>query len=217
MEKQLKLYLRRYRQDLLPAALILAALMLANFIILPQFNDIGDLRTQIDVQEDTNEGLRSSDSTLSSISDSQLDDDYDLVLSALPLSKSIGSIFEALNSAALRSNVVIGSLNVQVGTVYEQNAKGVEKNNVDGVPYLNILVRATGQSAADFTNFAQVLYESVPVVEINSIEASESDARFDVNFYFKPMNPAGFQAQTLVAPLNAQQQSLLSTLREWSL
>lgn len=217
MEKQIKLYLKRYRQDILPAVLIIAALILGNFIIVSQFSDIGRLKTEIDVQKDTNEGLRSSDDALSVLSDEELSSDYDLVLSALPLNKSIGSVFEALTSAASESNVVVGSLNVQVGTVYDQDTKVLEKNNVEGVPYLNIIVRVTGQNASDFTNFAQILYESVPVVEINTIEASDSGAKYDMNFYFKPMNTTGFKAQTLVVPLNTAQQALLSTLREWSL
>ncbi len=215
MERQVKLYLKKYKQDILPIFLIFAGIILFFRIIIPQVGDLAGMISQIQTQVETNSGLTDSQRNLSSINDAQLDDDYILVLKALPSVKSIGSIFEALTIAAGKSNVSIGSLNLQVGSVYEQEETPAGKS-VGGVPFLNLLVRVNANSAAQSTRFAQVLYETVPILEINSISATSSDGKYDVNFFFKPISEKSFQAQTIVTPLLPVHLELLTTLRSWA-
>ena len=215
MEQKIKTYLKKYKQDLLPAVLFLAGLILLLRVIIPQFTGILDLREEIGTQVTTNNGLASSINTLNAINDAQLDNDYALVLSALPDKKSIGSIYDALNTTAIDSNVTIGSLNLQVGSVYNQE-EDPKQRSVEGVPFLNLLVRVNGNSSKDTTLFAQLLYQAVPIVEINTIAATNSDGRYDVDFFFKPINIKSFQAQTQIQPLSSVQQQLLTTLRSWS-
>lgn len=214
MELLIKKYLKKYKQDILPATLFLAGLIILLRVILPQFGGVVDVREEIQIQVKTNDGLRSSINTLDALNDAQLDSDYALVLSALPTSKSIGSIYNALNTTAINSNVSIGSLNLQVGSVYDQKEDPREKK-VDGVPFLNLLVRVNGNSTTDTTEFAQRLYESVPLVEINSIAATNLDGRYDVDFFFKPINTELFKAQTQIQPLSPAQNQMLTTLRSW--
>jgi len=216
MEKRLRYILKKNKKDLAPLAFTVGAFVLLAKVVLPQISEISDLRSNIETQTARNQGLLQSESTLAAINDAELNADYEIVLNSLPRNKSIGAIFEALTSAANKSNVSIGSLNLQVGSVYDQDINSVEKNVIQGVQFINLLVRATGSSSSDLTYFAEVLYKTLPVVEINSIGVSEKEGRYDVNFYFKPINEKGFQAQTLVAPLSPQQQELLNTLKEWS-
>jgi len=215
MEKYVRIYLKKYRRELLPLVLVVAGFLLLTWFILPQITEIPDLQSNIKSQMATNEGLLKSESTLNSISDTALDNDYEIALMSLPPNKSIGAIFQALTDAAGKSSVLIGSLNLQVGSVYDTKSAS-ERSVVEGVPFLNLLVRVNGSSTSDLTRFAEVLYETIPIVEINSIGVSETEGRYDINFYFKPINEKGFQAQTLVVPLSAQQQELLNNLDEWS-
>lgn len=214
IESLIKKYLKKYKQDLMPAALVIAGIILLLQIIIPQFGGILEVREEIETQAKTNDGLRSSINALNAVNDAQLDSDYTLVLSALPPSKSIGAIYNALSLTALSSNVAIGSLNLQVGSIYELE-EDPRQRKVDGVPFLNLLVRVNGNSSADATRFAQLLYQALPLVEINSIAATSSDGRYDVDFFFKPINTKSFQAQTQIQPLNTAQQQLLTTLRSW--
>lgn len=210
-----KKYLKKYKQDLLPAALLLAGIILVFYVVIPQFTGIFEFREEVQTQADTNDSLRASINTLNAANDAQLDDDYTLVLRALPASKSIGSIYDALNTTAIDSNVTIGSLNLQVGSVYSLEEDPRERK-VEGVPFLNLLVRVNGASSSDTTRFAQMLYEALPLNEINSIAATSQDGRYDVDFFFKPINTKSFQAQTQILALTPAQQELLVTLRSWS-
>lgn len=214
MEAILRKYLKKYKQDLLPIALTVASIILVVRVLIPQFNGILEFRDDLQAQVATNDGLRESINTLNSISNIQLEEDYNLVLSTLPVSKSIGSIYSALSSAASESNVTIGSLNLQVGSIY--STEEVPERKVEGVPFLNLLVRVNGQSASDAQKFAQTLYEKLPINEINSISATDTDGSYDVDFFFKPLNTNSFQAQTRLQPLTPSHQELLTTLRSWS-
>lgn len=215
MEKLLKQYLKKYKQDLMPAALLIAGIILVFRVVVPQFGDIFEVREEIETQAQTNDNIRSSINTLNAVNDAQLDSDYALVLNALPLKKSIGLIYDALNTSAISSNVTIGSLNLQVGSVYQVEEDSRQKN-VEGVPFLNLLVRVNGNSSADAARFAQLMYQTLPLVEINSVSATSSDGRYDVDFFFKPLKTDAFQAQTQIQPLNSAQQQLLTTLRDWT-
>lgn len=215
MEKLLKQYLKKYKQDLMPAALLIAGIILVFRVVVPQFGGIFEVREEIETQAQTNDNIRSSINTLNAVNDAQLDSDYALVLNALPLKKSIGLIYDALNTSAISSNVTIGSLNLQVGSVYQVKEDSKQKN-VEGVPFLNLLVRVNGNSSADAARFAQLMYQTLPLVEINSVSATSSDGRYDVDFFFKPLKTDAFQAQTQIQPLNPAQQQLLTTLRDWT-
>lgn len=215
MEKQIKKYFKKYKKNITPIALIVGSFVLIWVVVIPQITDINDLNRQVDIQTETNQKLRDSRNTLDSISEGQLDEDYELVLRALPVNKRIGQIFEALNSAAFASNVSIGSLNLQVGSIYE------EDNNVSGprkagdIPVLSIIVRVNSSSATDATRFAQSLYDSIPIVEINAVSATDSEGRYDVDFFFKPINTDTFEAQANIQPLTPALQEVLTTLRSW--
>lgn len=216
MEQQLRNYLKRHKQDVMPATLLVAAIFLVWIIVLPQFNDVMSLRGKIETQTETNEGLESSQNVLEAIDDSQLDEDYELVLRALPTNKSISSIYSSLSTTALESNVTIGSLNLQVGSVYSQKQEELSKQRmVGGVPFLNMVVRVNGNSATDTTRFAQLLFETIPLVEIEEISVTDIEGRYDVDFFFKPINRSSFQAQTVIQPLSPAMQKLLTTLRSW--
>lgn len=215
MEKQVRAYLKKNKQYVLPTALFFAGVVLLFRIIIPQMGGVGDLRDEIESQIEANENLRESGNVLNSINEAQLDEDLNLVLRALPANKSIGSIYEALTMTAVGSNVTIGSLNLQVGSVYEAEGNEVSRKKIKGVPFLNMIVRVNGNSSSDATKFAAMLYEAVPLVEINSISATDSNGKYDVDFYFKPINTKSFNAQSVIQPLNATQQDLLITLRSW--
>lgn len=216
MEKLVRAYLKKNKQYVLPTALFFAGIILIFGIIIPQMEGVGELREEIESQIESNESLRKSGNVLSSINDAQLDEDLSLVLRALPARKSIGAIYEALTLTAVDSNVTIGSLNLQVGSVYEVEGSEASKKKVKGIPFLNMVVRVNGNSSSDAIKFAALLYKAVPLVEINSISATDSNGKYEVDFYFKPINTKSFNAQSVIQPLNPTQENLLITLRSWA-
>lgn len=200
----------------MPLALLLAGLIMLWIIILPQIGEVNELRDDLDLQRSKNDELEGSQRVLDSLNETALDADYQLVMRALPQNKSISLIYESLVNTSFDSNVTIGSLNLEVGNVYSSDeSEAPRERNVEGVPFLNMLVRVNGGSAKDAANFADVLYETIPVVEIEEILATDTDGRYDVDFYFKPIDPETFKAQTRIDPLGSDLEKLLVTLRSW--
>jgi hypothetical protein len=78
-----------------------------------------------------------------------------------------------------------------------------------------MLVTVNGPSA-NVKQFADLLYKSSPLVEIKNIDVSKDDARYDVNFYFKPVAllPDNVSSKSL-KPLSASERSQLQQLKSW--
>ena len=216
MEILIKKILKKYRRDLMPFILVLAGIIMLWIVIIPQVGEVNDLRGDMESQKSKNEELEGSLGVLDSLNETELDANYQLVMRALPQNKSISLIYESLVNTSFESNVTIGSLNLEVGNVYTNDgAEAPRERNVEGVPFLNMLVRVNGESSEDAANFADVLYEAIPVVEIEEILATDADGRYDVDFFFKPIDPKTFEAQTRIDPLGPDLEKMLTTLRSW--
>jgi hypothetical protein len=65
--------------------------------------------------------------------------------------------------------------------------------------------------------FALELYKSIPLVEIKSIDISKKDARYDVNFYFKPVTVRPTNADnTALTALTTAERKQLEDIKTWN-
>ena len=77
------------------------------------------------------------------------------------------------------------------------------------------MINSSGDNA-NLRKFAQELYKSIPLVDIKAIDLSKSDARLDVNFYYKPITVRPTNADTTaVKNLSKVEETQLATLRSW--
>lgn len=152
------------------------------------------------------------------ISENQIESNYQLVTTALPIQKDIILIFGELNTAASRANVELGGFSLQVGNVYVEDNKAIDtKKNINGVPYLNILVGVSGDSRG-LRAFADELYKSLPLVEIESIDISQRNARYEVNFFYKPISlRTDSDNIEMATPLSSVENQQLEILNSWNI
>jgi hypothetical protein len=186
-------------------------------IILPQWSDIQDTLQLINSKAEAVQAKEQTIQLLNSLSLENVDADYNLVTTALPIQKDIVLIFSELNSAAAASNVQLGGFTVKVGGVYASDTTTLSANkSLNGIPFLNTLVNVSG-SNEDVRKFAIELYKSIPLVEIKNIDISKKDARYDVNFYFKPITVRPNNADnTALKALTVAERQQLETLKTWN-
>lgn len=216
--KELKEIYRKRKQQLLPLTFGFAAFFVIFRIIIPQWTDISDVTLLMTQKQSAVDAKEETVRLLNSIPTEKVESDYTLITTALPIQKDIILIFGELSDAASRADVRLGGFSVKVGGIYsaDKSEQQVVQKTVEGIPYLNILVNVSGQTDG-LKRFADELYQSLPLVEITTINIGKSDARYDVNFYFKPitLRPANADTTALKAMTPAENEQL-DELKTWN-
>jgi hypothetical protein len=206
----------KHKSQLLPIIFGFSAFFVIFRIILPQWSDIQDAQQLMTSKGASVEAKQSTITLLNSIPQDIIDSNYDLVTKALPTQKDIILIYSELTDAATNAGVTLGGFSLRVGSVYSAGKKTAAKqSSVSGIPLLNMLVTVSGTNE-NVKQFADILYKSSPLIEIKSVDISKSDARYDVNFYFKPVGllPDNIASAPLKA-LNASENSQMKQLKAW--
>lgn len=214
--EELKLIYKKRKHQLLPLFFFLGSFFVIFRIILPQLTDISDAQSLIDQKKSAIEAKSESLRVLNSMSDSDVDANYDLVSTALPLQKDVVLIFTELSDASSKAGVSLGGFNVKVGGIYEAKGKSDKaQSNVSGLPFLNIIINVTGPSQ-NLKDFSEILNQSLPLVGINSVNIGKNDARFDVNFYYKPVVTKPLKSDTTaLSELTSIEKKELEKLQAW--
>lgn len=214
--RELEEIYRKRKHQLLPIIFGFAAFFVIVRIIMPQWEDISTVRLLLTDKETAVQAKEETIRVLNSIATEKVEADYLTATTALPIQKDVILIFTELNDAAARSGVSLGGFNVKVGDIYSTEKKEEPRGKaIEGVPYINILVNVNGENE-NVRKFADELYKSIPLVEITSIDVAKNDARYDVNFFYKPiaLRPQNEQTTALKA-LNPQEEQQLRELDEW--
>lgn len=214
--RELEAIYRKRKNQLLPLIFGFAAFFVIFRVVIPQWTDIQDVGNLLTDKNVTVEAKEETLRFLNSIPTEQVENNYTLVTTALPIQKDVILIFNELNDAAARASVKLGGFSVRVGGIYaaDKDSKNAEKN-IAGVPFLNILVSVTGQGN-DLKLFADELYKSLPIVEILSVDITKSSAQYDVNFFFKPVALRPQNADSVaLKPLTPIETKQLETITNW--
>lgn len=215
MEELKQIYKKR-KQQLLPLFFGFAAFFVFVRIVLPQWTDVTDVRILLSDKENAVKAKEETIRLLNSLPTEKIESDYALATTALPLQKDIILIFTELNDASSRAGVTLGGFNVKVGDIYSSEKKETAgSKTISGIPYIDILVNVSGQNE-NLRRFAEELYKSIPLVEIKTIDVAKNDARFGVNFFYKPvaLRPTSTQI-TALKSLSAPEEAQLKELSEW--
>lgn len=215
--KELNLIYKKRKKQLLPIVFGFAAVFVIFRILIPQWSDIQDAQQLLTTKDDTVKAKEATVTLLNSMSQESVDNDYSLVTTALPSQKDVVLIFSELSDVSSKAGVKLGGFTIKVGGVYStskvQQLTG--EKAINGIPYINILVTVSGKNDG-LRKFAEIMYKSMPVVEIRSVDMSKNDARYSINFFYKPVAlkapNADSVALTSLTPLESSQ---LKELKSW--
>lgn len=215
--KELERIYRKRRNQLLPLVFGFAAFFVFMKVLLPQWTDIQDIQQLVTTKNEHVKIKEDNLLLLKSIPDEKIDVNYVLATTALPVQKDVILIFSELDLASKLAGVKLGGFSLKVGGVYSSDGQtqNLDKT-IDGIPYLSILVNVSGEGDA-LRKFADEMYKTLPLTEINNVDISKRDARYDVNFYFKPIT-ARVQNEDIVSlsNLSASEEKRLKELDTWN-
>lgn len=208
MEKQLRIYLTKYKSFLMPLIFFSASFFLVFRIILPQFSSISESKLQISQKQKDLDDAKLTYQTLSTLPD--ITDKISTATLALPTSKDFASMLAAVSEAISEADAMLEGFSIKVGGVY---GKAVVQNAVSAeYPTLNLTVRITYSNALSAKLFAQSLQKKLPISEIKKISASASSGSVELSFYYKPISQVAISKIEKIPPFTPREQSLMEQL-----
>ncbi len=214
MEKELRQIYKKYKEQLLPVALIFASFFILFRIALPQLSEISLINQQIEKKSGAVGNLQNSLTLIQTTPKEVLDRNFTVATTALPPQKDVALMFTMLNSAANRADVRLQGFSLRVGDIYDTGKKIGSNKSIEGLPYLTVTIQAEG-SNNNLKKFAENLYQSLPLVELTRIGIDKGLGSYDVKFFFKPYDVLPTALLNDVKALTPSEANLLNQLDGW--
>ncbi|HVT01048.1 MAG TPA: hypothetical protein VHE53_02320 [Patescibacteria group bacterium] len=213
--KELTPYYIKYKHFILPTVFIMLSFFILFRVIMPQVTSIASANQDIETKNNDVQNLQTSLSALSNSDDSAINDDLDIVTKALPVSKNITQIFEALSSAAGGAGVDLKEYSLKVGGIYGR-AEKVAQTGVRGVPTVDVDVKVSGASPRQIVDFTKQIQERLPLSEVKQINSTGNSATLEVSFFYKPLDLTLVSRQDNVPGVNQNDLTLINQLKDWN-
>ena len=203
-----KVLYERYREYIVPFAVIFACLVLIVRIIIPQVQDfiatvntVKELQGQILV-------LKNNVQFLTGLDDSTLDSQIRIASSALPVEKDFAGILNAISLASARSGASLGDFSFAVGELSTMSAQLAPQ------PSIQVALTVSGDVFLA-QRFIQELSKTVPLSEVLNVAVSGRSASLTTVFYYRVFPPIQFDASMQLSDLSQNEEQLLNKLSSW--
>ncbi len=204
--------------ELLSAVLVVMAIGILLFVIIPQIGNIGVQRAanaakQAEVQE-----LQASLNALQSANPEQIDSDMKLVTTALPTSKDVIAVFSTISSLATSTNVQLRGFTLKVGNLYKKNVSNEETIQLDitsatGFPAIDVVITVTTLDERNLVTFSDGLYRNFPIARINTLSSQENESTIEISFYYRPYDLNQIENGGALTPYTIEYGEVLQQLR----
>lgn len=187
--------------------LITASLIL--FIVFPQIQSWFSLQSEVNATKSRISILKSNQSLLTSTSDPVLSKQFDIVKSALPYEKDFVGILEAINTATVKSGVVLNDFSFQVGDLSTKSAQLLPQTAI------SIQLSLIGELTR-IEEFLKEIYEKVPLAEVIKVSYTKGGSSISLIYFYK-IAPTQIQLSYIqpIKSMNENHFLLLKTLEEW--
>lgn len=205
----LKFLYERYKAFTIPAVVILVSFILLITFIVPQFQALFTLSN--DAKKDSTKiiVLKNNLNLLSTLTDSTLDPQLEIVHAALPTNKDFVGIINAISYASSISGVNFGDFQLEIGDL--SNApKDTEKFSSIS---LNLSING---NANDANKFIRVLYTTFPLSEVTSINLGNTSSNVAINFYYKPLPPVKYSDNNPIKRIPSSRLKLINDLSNFN-
>ncbi len=190
----LKFLYARYKQFIIPAVVILVCFILLITFIMPQLKALFALSN--DAKKDSNRivVLKNNLNLLSSLSDSALDSQLQIVSIALPTNKDFIGVINAISYAASFTGANVSEFQLQIGDLSQAPTDTGKFSSLS----LNLSVNG---STNDVNKFIKALYTTFPLSEVTSVNIGDTVSTVAINFYHKPLPPVAYNDSTPINPI----------------
>lgn len=202
----IKIIYSKYKNHLIYITILVVCFILLLKFILPSVLELGNLNKKKEEEIKKLEILKGNMKVLSSLSDSDLDSELKVLVSALPETKDFDGILTAISDASGRSGVPLGDYQFQVGKLSEK----IERTK--GYPFLKLVLNLR-TNLVGTQKFLGELSETLPLSEISDVVQRSDSVTVTTLFYYKPISP--FPETEKLTDLSWEQQNLISKISQW--
>lgn len=205
----LKFLYGKYKDFLVPLVVIIACFILLIKFVVPQFRALFTIGREAKKAESQLSIFKNKFSLLSSLGDSTLDSQLQIVNSALPTNKDFIGTINAISNAASASGVGVGEFQLQIGDLLQTPTDTRVFYSIS----LNLSV--TG-SIDDVNKFMIVLSNTLPLSEVTSINIGNASSTVAINFYYRPLPPVNYNDATPINPIPNSKLTIINKLSSFS-
>ncbi len=203
-----KLYLR-YKDYLLPIAAVLICLILFVKLIIPQIQNLTDLKKQEEKENQKLQILKNNLTLLYNLNQDTLDNQLKITSKTLPVDKDFIGILNGISVAASRAKVSLGDYGFQVGDLTKL------PTSVKGYPSIQLVLNISG-NLDNSINFLKELEKTVPISEVTDVNLNNRGSNLSLVFYYKPLAPVKLRDDIPLIPLSSQSINIINNISEWN-
>jgi len=141
------------------------------------------------------------------ISGQQIEDQLDLVSTALPSEKNATLIYSGITSVAAKHAVEVKNFSIDVGDVFISNDTGDTS-----VQELVVQLDVVSPSYINTRLFITDLYRSLPISEIENVRLVEGEGQMSLIFFYKREEAT----PQVSSAISATQQDILDEISTWN-
>lgn len=224
MNNQIKYYLRRFvlyyynfrYSFYFPIAMPIFISVIGAFVfilfILPQITNWFSVQEEVDATQARINMMRQNSRKLESLNRLDVDRDFVVVTEALPSEKNFMGILNAINQAALNSNVSLSDYEFSLGTV--SSIKKNKEVSIVSTP-ININISIDG-NVDDVNNFMFEIEKKLPIAEIKTINFSNNSGEILLVFYVKPQSNLDINYSDPIESYTQDERSVIQNIYQWS-
>jgi hypothetical protein len=210
--KSLRLLYYRYKDSPyfslgLHIGIILIAIMLLLWVVLPQIQEWFSIRNETVVTQERIKTIRGNTQYALSYDGAQLENQVMLASTAIPPEKEFINILSAITASALNAKVSLLDYDFAVGEL--------SKTVKEETQYPTKVELTVIADILQITNFIKELEEKIPLSRAELIEINENNSVITINFAYVPYPEVQFVDSQPIQPLTDQQRVLLETLKKW--
>lgn len=198
----------RYKDYLVPMAVILICIALFIKVTLFQLQDLIETKRQEQVTIEKISQLRNKLQFLQALNKDQLDSQLQTATEVLPSGKDFSGALNTMINASNKSGVILGDFIFEVGDLSTPSAIQT------GKPSLKVNLSVKGNIEA-MKSFLANLSQLSPISEVNNIQISKDSSSMMVFFYYKPIPFIKQDSELQLKSLSREDLRLLQTLSGW--
>lgn len=202
----LKFLYEKHKEFIIPVVVIIVCFILLIKFVIPQFQRLFTLSNEAKKDSTRILVLKNNLNVLSTLTDSVLDSQLQIVNFALPTNKDFIGIINAISYASSFAGVSVGEFQLQIGDLSTPPTDTEKFSSIS----LNLSVEG---SIDDVKKFIEVLSTTLPLSEVTSINIGNASSSVAINFYYKPFPPVAYSDS---APINPIPEAKLKLINELS-
>lgn len=208
------LYLK-YKELVIPGAIIFISIFLFLQIVLPQFQELSLIRNKEEEAKERIKNLNNNLLFLSKLNNSSLDFQLKLTTSVLPPEKDFVGIINAVSNTAVDTGVALDDFGFIVGELSTKSAAIKTSGIIKDKPSIDVGL-AVRTNVDGLKRFIDRLSEEFPLSQVMGVSVDKKGYGISTVFFYRALVPDRFNESTQLKPFSKADEAMLNKLSSWN-